>query len=255
MPLNNHNFEEERLWQEFKEKQSLEARQQLIIKYLPQVKYQAGRLKMVVPNFIEQEDLESYGIIGLIDAINKFDYKKGIKFKTYAAQRIRGEMIDHLRKLDWLPYSLRRDGKRLQEAVESFAQKSGRRPSIEELVTVLDISREKVSKLFQQLYSAQWVSLYGQVGDTTLLNLLEDDQKWRPENQYQRQCRERLLAESIDRLNDSEALVISLYYYEELTQNEIAEVMKLTPARVSQLHKKAIYRLRGALAKKRESLL
>ena len=255
MMLNNQNLEEKRLWQEFKENQSLEARQQLIIKYLPQVKYQAGRIKMIVPNFIEQEDLESYGIIGLIDAVHKFDYKKGIKFKTYAAQRIRGAIIDYLRQLDWLPYSLRRDGRQLKEAVERFAQKYGRQPLIEELVTVLDISREKVSRLFQQIYSAQWVSLYEQVGDTPLLDLLEDDQKRQPENLYQRQCRERLLAESINRLNDSEALVISLYYYEDLTQNEIAEVMKLTPARVSQLHKKAIYRLRGALAKKKELLL
>ncbi|QTL96979.1 FliA/WhiG family RNA polymerase sigma factor [Iocasia frigidifontis] len=255
MPLADKEVAEIELWREFKENDSQAARQELIIKYLPQVKYQAGRLKMIVPDFIEQDDLESYGVIGLIDALYKFDYRKGIKFKTYASRRIRGEIIDYLRKLDWLPHSVRREGKQLKSAADRFFQKYGRRPSVDELATALNISKEKVSKLYYQIYSSQWVSVHEEIGDVELLDLLKEDQKSQPEVVYHRKNSERLLSEAIEHLNESERLVISLYYYEGLTQAEIAEVMELSSARVSQLHKKAIYRLRGSLARKKEQLL
>lgn len=255
MLLNKDNIEEINLWREFKENNSQNARQELIVKYLPQVKYQAGRIKIIVPDFIEQDDLESYGVIGLIDAVHKFDYNKGIKFKTYASRRIRGEIIDHLRKLDWLPHSVRREGKRLKSTVDKFFQKYGRRPSIGELATALNISEEKVSSLYYQIYSSQWVSVNEEIGDGQLLDLLKEDNKCQPEVVYNKRDSERLLAEAIRNLSQSEKLVVSLYYYDGLTQSEIAEVMELSSARVSQLHKKAIYRLRGSLARKKEQLL
>lgn len=255
MALNKKSVEEMYLWREFKENNSMEARQELIVKYLPQVKYQAGRLKMIAPDFIEQDDLESYGVIGLIDAVHKYDYKKGIKFKTYASRRIRGEIIDHLRKLDWLPHNVRREGKRLKSAADKFFQKYGRRPSVDELATALDISKEKVSNLYYLIYSSQWVSVYEEIGEVRLLDLLKEDHKNQPEIVYHKRDSERLLAEAITHLSESERLVVSLFYYEGLTQSEIAEVMKLSSARVSQLHKKAIYRLRGSLARKKEQLL
>lgn len=255
MAVNKENLEEIKLWREFKENNSFTARQQLIIEYLPQVRYQAGRIKMNVPDFIEQDDLESYGVIGLIDAIYKFDYKKGIKFSTYASRRIYGEIIDHLRKLDWLPHSVRREGKRLKNTVDQFTGKYGRRPSVDELARALNINREKVDTLYSQIYSSQWVSVYEEFGDTQLYNLLKDDRENQPEVIYQRRNSEKLLAKAIDNLSEAEKLVISLYYYEGLTQKEIAEVMELSSARVSQLHKKAINRLRGSLARKKEQLI
>lgn len=253
--LSNDNYTEEtNLWREFKENNSLDARQKLIIKYLPQVKYQAARVKMIVPDFVEQEDLESYGVLGLIDAIYKFNYKKEIKFKTYASRRIRGEIIDHLRKLDWLPHSVRKDAKRLKSAIDTFVQKYTRRPSVEELATALDMSQEKVRSIYYQIYSSQWVSIYEEFGDFQVLDFLKEDNENHPETLYYKKDREELLANAIDNLKESERLVISLYYYEDLNQKEISKVMDITPARVSQIHKKAIYRLRGYLARKKEQL-
>ncbi|MDI3546952.1 MAG: polymerase sigma factor FliA [Halanaerobiales bacterium] len=253
--MSEKKIENYTLWQEFKDHHNEEARQELILKYLPLVKYQVGRIKMVVPGFIEEDDLESYGIIGLIDAINKFDYRQEIKFESYASRRIRGEIIDHLRRLDWLPHSLRRDAKQLQETAERLAGKLGRKPTVNELADALNISRDKVNQLYYQIYSSQWISLFDQKGDIQLFEIFKEDSDKGPEKHYQQKERENLLAEAIDRLSEAERLVISLYYYEELTQKEIARVMGLSPARISQLHKRAVYRLRGMLSRKKEQLV
>ena len=255
MSVHKVKQEEMELWRQFKEKNSLAARQELIIRYLPQVKYHVGRIKIHLPEFIEESDLESYGVIGLIDAIYKFDYKKGIKFSTYASKRIRGEIIDYLRKLDWLPHSVRREGRKLKNAVEEFTSKYGRRPSTNELARALNMSEERIDTLYSMLFSSQWYSLHELLGDSQLFEFIQDEQENQPDAIYQRKRSEELLAEAIDNLNDPERLVISLYYYEGLTQKEIAEIMDLSPARVSQLHKKAIYRLRGSLARKKEQLI
>lgn len=243
------------LWQKYKEKGDKDAREQLILAYLPLVKYQAGRVKMLVPGFIEKDDLESFGIIGLIDALKRFDYKKGIKFSSYASKRIRGEIIDHLRDLDWLPHSLRQKGKKLRRKAEKMAQSLGRKPGMDELARELDISREKINNLYYKLYSSQWVSLYKEMGEGRLLDIMQAKSEDCPESSFQNRQAIKLLTEAINGLNKKERLVISLYYYEELTQSEIAEVMDLSPARISQLHKKAVYRLRGSLSNKKEQLV
>lgn len=251
----NGSRDEYTLWQQLKEKGCKEAREKLIIKYLSLVKYQAGRIKMLVPTFIEQGDLESYGVIGLIDAIERFDPEKGIKFKTYASKRIRGEIIDYLRRLDWLPHNLRQDGKRIKAEAERLTKKLGKSPSIEELASNLNISRKKINSLYYKIYSSQMVSLYNQVGDNPLLNLLQEEEGKQPESIFQEKEKEKILSKALEQLNEKEYLVISLYYYEELTQVEIAEVMNLSPARISQIHKKAVYRLRGLLSRKKEQLV
>jgi len=244
------------LWQKLKTNNSERARQELIINYLSLVKYQVGRIRLIIPGFIEGEDLESYGIIGLLDAIEKFDYHQGIEFKTYASKRIRGEIIDYLRKLDWLPHSLRQEARQLKETASKISMKLGRRPTVDEIAEVLNISRERIEKIYYQLYSSQWVSLFKETGDDNrILDLIKEDSSQEPEECYQQKERENLLIEAIDRLNDPERLVISLYYYEELTQQEIAEVMELSPARISQIHRKAINRLRGFLSKKKEQFI
>jgi RNA polymerase sigma factor for flagellar operon FliA len=249
------NIDDYSLWKDLKENRNEEVFQKLVLKHLSLVKYHAGRIKMVVPGFIEEEDLISYGVIGLIDAINKFDHQKGIQFNTYASRRIRGEIIDHLRKLDWLPHSLRRDARRVQEAFEKLTKKTGRKPTLQELAEEVDIDKERIKELYFKLYSSQWVSLYDEVGDARVLDLLPEDRDRSPEVIFQDQERVELLAEAIDRLNDTEKMVIALFYYEELTQKEIAEVLDLSPARISQIHKKAVYRLRGILGKKKEQLI
>jgi RNA polymerase sigma factor FliA len=244
------------LWQKLKTNNSEGARQELIIKYLSLVKYQVGRIRLIVPGFIEGEDLESYGILGLLDAIDKFDYHQGIEFETYASKRIRGEIMDYLRKLDWLPHSLRQRARQLKETASRISMKLGRRPTVNEIAEVLNLSREKIERIYYQLYSSQWISLFKETGENNqVLDIIREDSSQEPEECYQQKERENLLVKAIDRLNEPERLVISLYYYEELTQQEIAEVMELSPARVSQIHKKAINRLRGFLSRKKEQFI
>ncbi|MFW5856031.1 MAG: sigma-70 family RNA polymerase sigma factor [Bacillota bacterium] len=245
------------LWKEYKENSDKNARQKLIKNYLPLVKYQAGRVEMLVPDFIEKEDLESFGIIGLLDAIERFDHRRGIKFKTYASRRIRGEIIDHLRRLDWLPHSMRRQGKKLKKAAERLRDELGRRPTVEELSQEMDLPREKINELYHKLYSSQWISLYSEMGEgeSVILDLIPDNTGKNPEKELDNSITVELLAEAIDNLGEKQKLVISLYYYEELTQVEIAEVMNLSEARISQIHQKAVYRLRGYLSHKKGQLV
>jgi RNA polymerase sigma factor for flagellar operon FliA len=247
-----------KLWKAYQENSDEKIRQKLITAYLPLVKYQAGRVKMMVPEFIEQDDLESFGIIGLLEALDRFDYKRGNKFTTYASPRIRGEIIDHLRNLDWLPHSLRREGKKVQEAVSRMTGELGRKPTGEELSEELGITESRINNIYYKLYSSQWVSLYSELGDESgsyLIDLIRDSQEARPGKSLQKKKIIKLLSQAIDKLNQQERLVVSLYYYEDLTQKEIAGVMELSEARISQLHKRAVYRLRGFLSRKKEQLV
>lgn len=246
-----------KLWQDFKEDNDKKAREELISEYIPLVKYQAGRVKMIVPQFVEKDDLEGFGVIGLLDAVEKFDYTRGIKFTTYASRRIRGEIIDHLRRLDWLPHSMRRDGKKLKRVVEKLKSNLERQPTVEEISKETDLSKNRINILYYKLYSAHWVSLDKEIGDSgkTILEAVVDNKKSNPDKVFQKNKMIELLSDAIDRLAKKERLVVSLYYYDEMTQTEIAEIMNLSEARISQLHKKAIYRLRGFLSRKKEQLI
>ncbi len=250
----NEKIDNYSLWEEFKENNNQQARQELILSYLSLVKYQAGRVKMLVPGFIEKEDLESFGIIGLIHAIERFDYKRGIKFSTYATRRIRGAIIDHLRNLDWLSSSLRRKGKEIKKTFSRLSDELGRKPTKKELLEHLDISEDKLDKIYNKLYSAQWLSLQQDMGEGKLFDFIEGNKNQEPEKILDRKEKEKILAQAIDKLPRKEFLVISLYYYEDMTQEEIAKTLELSAARVSQLHKKAIYRLRGHLSSKKQQL-
>ena len=245
------------LWKAYKEDDDQKAREKLITEYLPLVKYHAGRVNMIVPQFIEKNDLESFGVIGLIDALEKFDHKRNIKFSTFASRRIRGEIIDHLRSLDWLPHSMRRDGKKLKRVVEKLHNKYDRKPSIEEISEEMDLSKKRINTLYYKLYSSNWVSLDKELGDgeNTILDTIGDKENHNPVKVLDDANAVKVLAKAIEKLNEQQKLVISLYYYEDLTQTEISEVMDLSEARISQIHKKAVYRLRGFLSRKKEQLI
>ncbi|NLM96234.1 MAG: FliA/WhiG family RNA polymerase sigma factor [Halanaerobiaceae bacterium] len=251
--MNSRKVEEYSVWVDFKDNNNQDSFQELVLRYLPLVKYTVGRIKMMVPGFIEEDDLISYGILGLIDAIHKYDYKKGVLFETYASRRIRGEIIDNLRKLDWLPHSVRRDSKIIKDTAERLKKEKGRKATLDELAEACKISKERIQELKQQLHSSEWVSLYDEFDDIRIFDIISgnDDE---PEKVYNSNLRVEILASAIERLNEDEKLVIALVYYEELTQKEIAEIMQLSAARVSQIHKKAVNRLRGMLVREREQL-
>lgn len=240
------------LWRQYKEENDREAREQLIMEYLDLVKYQAGRINTYVPDRIELEDLESYGIIGLIDAIEKFDPKRGYKFNSYAQKRIKGEIIDQLRKLDWLPHSLRQKAKIIKSKTQELENKLNRQPNLDEIVEEVDFSKKQIKKIMKKIDQSQWVSIYSELNGKSLLDWLPSGKADKPENILDKKHAVKILTEAIKNLNERQKLVVSLIYYEELTQKEVAEVMDLSPARISQIHKKAVYRLRGFLSRKKE---
>lgn len=240
------------LWNKFQNENSEIAREKIILNNLDIVKYQAKRVSVLVPNFIDDDDLMSHGMIGLIEAVERFDPEKGYKFSTFASKRVRGAIIDFLRDLDWLPHSIRSDAKRIINKKETLSNNKFKN-DISKLANELDISESRVEKVLRYLNVSQWVSLDSEYEDASLLDLVSSNIAG-PDKKLDKEVSREVLITAIDKLNKQERLVVSLYYYEELTQEEIAEILELSTARISQIHKKSIQRLRGYLASKKSDL-
>lgn len=244
----------DRLWQELKTEDNQDARDKLILHFSPLVKYVAGRVSANLPQNVESGDLVSYGIFGLIDAINKFDPSRAIKFETYAMSRIKGAIIDELRALDWVPRSVRHRSKELENAYIVLENKFKRVPTDEEVAEVMNMTIKELHNLLTQLSYTSVVALeeLWSVGsdkeDTvSLIDTVEDTNCTDPSEIFEHEEMKEILAEAIDRLPDREKTVIALYYYEGLTLREIGEVLGVTESRVSQLHTKAVIRLKAKL--------
>lgn len=248
--------DEKALWKAF-HGGDREARNALIEEYTPLVKYVAGRVKMVVPDHVELNDLVSFGILGLIQAVERFDPDQGIKFSTYAATRIRGAILDELRAQDWISRSSREKAKRLSKLYSEMEQRLGRYPEDEEVAKALDISLEQFHQMVSEANIPELTSLNTVIDPESSMELIDlvADHNEGPESALYDKEVQRLLGEAVDRLKEQEKLVLALYYYEELTQMEIAQVLDLSTARVSQIHSKAILRLRGMLSRKRALFL
>lgn len=241
-------------WRLYKQEGDLRARDQLILAYSPLVKYVAGRMSSGLPAHVDEEDLVSYGLLGLIGALERFDPSRNIKFETYAIARIRGSIIDELRALDWVPRSVRSWGRKVEAAVTALENRLGRAPTDEEIACELGITPEEFECILSDLSSTSVVALeelWDSAGSTNekpnLLDTLEDAEAPDPWKTYRVQAVKETLAAAIERLPERERVVITLYYYEGLTLREIGEILGVTESRVSQLHTKAILRLRGRL--------
>lgn len=248
--------DEAALWNAF-QRGDREARNMLIEEYTPLVKYVAGRVKLIVPGQIDFDDLVGFGIFGLIQSIERYDPEQGIKFSTYAAARIRGSILDELRAQDWISRSNRDKAKRLSQTYQKLEQQLGRNPEEEEVASDMGLTMEEYYQLVLEANIPELTSLNTLVdpdSSSELIDLIADDNDGPEEVLYDKEI-QRLLGETIDRLKEQEKLVLALYYYEELTQMEIAQVLNLSPARVSQIHSKAILRLRGMLSRKRALFL
>jgi RNA polymerase sigma factor for flagellar operon FliA len=239
------------MWKKYKEGQDQAAREELIMKHLNLVRYAAGRIMILLPKYIDKEDLESYGIIGLIEAVENFDYQRGVSFSTFALPRIKGEIYDFLRSRDWLPTNMRRELKELESQRENFKAKNGREPTSEELAELTDIREDRIKTIEQHKQMSDWLSLSQEYDGVELIDLLASDLKSAVEHMAHKEAVS-VLAEKIDSLSEQEKLVVSLYYYEELTQVEIAEIMDLSSARISQIHARAVRRLRAMLSRSKE---
>ncbi|WEK56166.1 MAG: FliA/WhiG family RNA polymerase sigma factor [Candidatus Cohnella colombiensis] len=246
------------LWQSWKEDEDPDARKQLIERYLPLVDYVSGRMAVGLPKNIIKDDLASNGVMGLIDAIEKFDYKRGLQFETYASWRIRGSIIDSLRQGDWVPRSVREKAKKMEDAFAILEQQYLRSATDEEVCTYLNIEQHEFQQMLQEVAVATICSLEDPIREEeseTRLSLLVDDKAIDPESTVHDTYLKDSLVFGIEKLTEKERTVVSLFYYEDLSLSEIAEVMGLSPSRISQLHSKAILRLRGALAKHKDQLL
>ena len=238
-----------KLWEEYEKTKSQDLKEQIINKYANLVKIVAGRMNIYTNSQIEYEDLIGYGIFGLIDAIDKFDYKKGYKFETYASLRIRGEIIDNIRKLDWIPRSLRQKNKIIEEAIEKFELEQGKAPTEEELSKILDMPIEQVKDYIKNysLYNLISLDSYLEQNHEKPVDSLIENEKYLPEKILQQKEDKKMLIEAINSLTEKQKQVITLYYYEELTLKEISKILCVSESRVSQIHSTCMKILKNKL--------
>ena len=247
------------LWREFKETNDPQLRERLILHYSPLVKYVAGRVGVGLPPNIEQADLVSYGIFGLIDAIVKFDITRAIKFETYAISRIKGAIIDELRAIDWIPRSVRYKAREVEKAYAALESRLHRTPTEPEVAEELGISLDELHTIFSQVSFVNVIALDellnvgGERGDKlSLVDTLEDTKAEDPVQAFETEETKYLLARAINTLPEREKIVVTLYYYEGLTLAEIGQVLGVTESRICQMHTKAVLQLRGKLADQRD---
>ena len=234
------------LWQKFKKQNDLDAKNSLIEKYIEVVKIVAGRLYSTYGTNVEYEDLVSYGIFGLIDAIEKFEIDKNVKFETYSQIRIRGAIIDQLRSLDWVPRSVRQKAKDVEGAYQRLEKTLGRSASDVEVAKELNVSLQDFQVILQQINNLNVISIEEKLYDGYVSQASEQDNH-SPEDIVCNLEVFKTLRNSIDLLPEREKEVISLYYYEELTYKEIGVALGISESRVSQLHSKAISRLKSKI--------
>lgn len=246
----------EELWSRLREGSDESARQALVESHVGLVRYVAGRLAVGLPHYLEFPDLYGAGLLGLIQAIDHFDPRRGIKFETYAVPRIRGAILDELRSQDWFPRSLRRKAREIEEAYVRLEAELGRPASDEEIAQELEMSTREFERVMSQVSAATIVSLETELhpedgsGAHRIMDTLVDGSAPGPEDGLARKEMRQLVASALDELSERERLVLTLYYYEELTLREIGEVMEVTESRVCQIHTKAIFRLRSKLERK-----
>ena len=230
-----------------------ENREEVIKQYSPMIKYVANRIAMRLPPHIEVDDLISVGVLGLMDAISKYDSSRGAKFKTYAEFRVRGAILDELRSMDWVPRSVRQKASSVDKVVQGLQAKLRREPEDEEVAKEMGISIDQFHDTLNEtksipVFSLEDLGIAKESGEQqSLLDCLAGKADADPQTQIRLTELKEIIAKAIDALPEKERLMVSLYYYEELTMKEIGAVLDITESRVSQIHSKAVYRLRTKL--------
>jgi RNA polymerase sigma factor for flagellar operon FliA len=242
------------LWRRYKGEGDASARERLVVAYSPMVKFVAGRLGAGLPSHVDDADLISYGLMGLIGAIERFDPSRGIKFETFAMTRIRGAIIDELRSLDWVPRSVRSRAREIEAAQAKLEHELQRAPTEAELAARLEISEEELQTSLLEIANSSvyaldelWTVSDSSGDQVSLLDTISDPRAEDPQESLDSSEVKDRLTEAIAALPEREQLVVALYYYENLTLREIGEVLGVTESRVSQLHTKAVMRLKSGL--------
>lgn len=235
-----------KLWNEYAATKSSEVREQLILEYAPLVKLVAGRLSMYLGYNVEYDDLVSYGIFGLIDAIDKFDSMKEVKFETYASLRIRGSILDQIRKMDWIPRTIRQKQKKIDAAMKEIETTTGRPATDEEIAQKLEISTDDFADWQSQMKITGVVSLneFMESGSEIPAEQHNQHRFEEPEEVIEKEELREVLGQALELLTEKEKKVILLYYYEDLTLKEISNVLEVSESRVSQLHTRALQKMK-----------
>jgi RNA polymerase sigma factor for flagellar operon FliA len=252
---------EEYLWIEYRRTRDPKIRESFIRQYAPLVKYVAGKVAMGMPHNVEFDDLVGYGVFGLMDAIDKFDPEKNVKFKTYAVTRIRGAIFDELRSIDWVPRSVRQKTREVEETIGSLEAQLGRTATDKEIAHSLGMNEEEYLKTILKISGTSMLSLNdvwfsGDENDKVSIgDSIESPSSLNPDVIVEKDEIRRVIVEAIHELPDKEKKILVLYYYEDLTLKEIGKVLEVTESRVSQLHTKAILRLRAKLTNIRKGIV
>ena len=252
---------EDELWNEYKETRSPDLRDKIIRQYMPLVKYVAGKVSVGMPSSVEFDDLVGFGQFGLLDAIEKYDPDKNVKFKTYAVTRIRGAIFDELRQLDWVPRSVRQKSREIEDTIGDLEAKLGRTASDAEIAGKLGVSEEEYQQTVMKLSGTSVLSLndvwysgndndHMSIGDS-----IESPSSLNPDVIVEREEIRKIIIQAINELPEKEKMVIVLYYHEDLTFKEIGQVLEVSESRISQLHTKANLRLRAKLTNLRKGIM
>lgn len=245
------------LWVSWREYDDSNAYQQLVTDYLGLVDQIVIKMKASLSSQVTFDELKSHGMLGLLDAMKKFDYNRGLQFETYASLRIRGAILDGLRENDWIPRSIREKAKKIEKAYHELEQKHLRSVTDEEVMVFLHMDEHQFHQSLQETSFMNCISLDEPIDEdqeSTRKSLLFDAKEIIDEK-IDHQFLKETLIKAINRLPEKEKLVVSLYYFEELNLTEISEILDLSTSRISQLHTKAIYRLRGSLGRQKKNLL
>lgn len=244
---------EDQIWQKWIKLKDPQAGDSLIRLYMPLVNYHVQRISVGLPKNVNREDVKSYGLMGLYDALEKFDLSRDLKFDTYASFRIKGAILDGLRKEDWLPRSLREKNKKIEAAIERLEQRFMRNVTVEEIAREVEMTEEEVNNVMTEGFFANILSIDESNKESDekegLSFSVRDKNSLTPEEHTVKEELYDELANAIVELNEKEQLVVSLFYHEELTLTEIGQVLGLSTSRISQIHSKALFKLRSSLGK------
>jgi RNA polymerase sigma factor for flagellar operon FliA len=252
---------EEELWIAYRQKKDPKIREAFVKQYAPLVKYVAGKVAVGMPHNVEFDDLVGFGVFGLLDAIDKFDPDKEVKFKTYAVTRIRGAIFDELRAIDWVPRSVRQKTKEVEQAIGTLEAQLGRTVSDQEIAESLGWDEQEYAKTMIKISSTSVLSLNdvwfsGDESDkVTIEASIESPSSMNPDIIVEKDEIRRVIISAINELPEKEKKILVLYYYEDLTLKEIGQILEVTESRVSQLHTKAILRLRAKLTNIRKGIV
>ena len=251
------DIKKNKLWEEYEKNKSEKLREQIIIEYVPLVKLVAGRLNMYLGYTVEYDDLVSYGIFGLIDAIDKFDYGKGIKFETYASLRIRGAILDQIQKMDWIPRSVRQKQKQIENAITKLEKEKGASLKDKDIADELGISLDEYRNWVSLTNISNVASLdeFVEQGNEGGVKEFKNTTYLEPEQAVDNDEVKQMLMETLELLTEKERKVVLLYYYEDLTLKEVANVLEVSESRISQLHSRALEKMKNHLGAHFELLM